>query len=189
MLYAGGVEWGRMCHSPRTRLKRFCVRLVTKWKEESGAELVEAALVIPILLMLLLGIVTFGRAYNVYQTMTRAAREGAKEAVKTPCAVYPNCVGSNTIYDGTSIRTTFVEPALAAANLDTTKITNYSTTYVLLDPNDPSPHICGLRLSFEYPYTFSFPFTGIAISTISFSTTVQMRLENQPSTCPVGNSF
>ncbi len=41
----------------------------------------EFALVAPILLLLLLGIVDFARAWNVYEVLTDAAREGAREAV------------------------------------------------------------------------------------------------------------
>jgi len=188
MLYAGGVERGRMCHLPKTLHRRFSVRLVTNWKEESGAELVEAAVVIPILLMLLLGIISFGRAWNTYQTITRAAREGAKQAVLTPCADSTYCPGA-TNYTATDIWTNFVNPVLQSAHLDTTKVTNPSITYVQLDPNDTVPHICGVRLKFDYPYTFSLPFTSVNLSTINLSTTVQMRLENQPATCPVGTSF
>ena len=47
---------------------------------ERGAELVEMAFALPILLTLLLGIIWFARAYNIYETMTRAAREGARVA-------------------------------------------------------------------------------------------------------------
>jgi Flp pilus assembly protein TadG len=188
MLHAGGVDRGRMCHLPRTRFRLYCVRLVTKWKEESGAELVEAAVVIPILLMLLLGIVTFGRAWNTYQTITRAAREGAKQAVLTPCADPTYCPGA-TNYTASDIWNNFVDPVLQSDHLDTTKVTNPAITYVQLDPNDVPPTVCGLRLSFQYPYTFSLPFTGINLSTITLSTKVQMRLENQPATCPVGTSF
>ena len=46
-----------------------------------GQALVEFALVIPILLLLLLGVVDFARAWNVYEVLTDAAREGAREAV------------------------------------------------------------------------------------------------------------
>jgi Flp pilus assembly protein TadG len=188
MLFAEGVERGRMCHSPRTRLKRFCVRLVTNWKEESGAELVEAALVLPILLMLLLGIVTFGRAWNVYETITRAAREGAKQAVLTPCAVSAYCAGA-TNYTATDIWTKFVYPVLQSDNLNTTKVASNSITYVQLDPSGTPPHVCGLQLKFNYPYTFSLPFTTLNLSTITLKTTVRMRLENQQATCPVGTSY
>jgi hypothetical protein len=148
-------------------------------------------MVIPILLMLLLGIISFGRAWNTYQTITRAAREGAKAAVLPPCALYSTggCPGSNSTYSSTDIWSNFVDPVLQSAHLDTAKVTNPSITYVLLDPNDPTPNICGLRLSFDYPYTFSLPFTSVNLTTINLSTTVQMRLEEQPATCPVGTSF
>lgn len=196
MLYAGGVDWGRMCHLPRTLFSRMSVRLVTNFKEESGAELVEAAVVIPLLLMLLLGIVSFGRAWNVYQTITRAAREGAKQAVLTPCAVSSYCPGATAYTADTDIWTQFIDPALESAGLvpsGTTgipsNVSNASMTYVLLDPNDPVPNICGVQISFQYPYTFSLPFTSVNLSTINLSTTVQMRLENQPATCPVGTSY
>jgi Flp pilus assembly protein TadG len=188
MLYAGGVEWGRMCHMPRTLLKRLSVRLVTKFREETGAELVEAAVVIPILLMLLLGIVTFGRAWNTYETITRAAREGAKEAVLTPCADSTYCSGA-TAYDATAIWTQFVNPVLDSANLDPNQMANKSITYVQMDPTATSPHVCGVELSFDYPYTFSLPFTSVNFSTITLTTRVQMRLENQPGTCPIGTSY
>jgi Flp pilus assembly protein TadG len=188
MLYAEGVERGLMCHSPRTHIRLFCVRLVTKWKEELGAELVEAALVLPILLMLLLGIVSFGRAYNVYQTITRAAREGAKQAVLTPCAVSIYCAGA-TNYTANDIWTNFVYPALQSDNLNTTKVTGTSLTYVQLDPTGTPPHVCGLQLRYNYPYTFSLPFTSLNLSTITLRTTVRARLENQPATCPVGTNY
>jgi Flp pilus assembly protein TadG len=185
MLYAGAVEGGGVCQYPRTRAGRNCVRVVTKWRDESGAELVEAALVLPLLLMLLLGIVTFGRAYNVYQTITRAAREGARELVMTGCAT---CADALTPPSASSVQTNYVNPALTASSLDPTKVTNYTSTYVYLDPNDPVPDICGVQISFKYPYTLSLPFTTLNLSTIKLSTTVQMRLETQPSTCNVGGA-
>lgn len=38
----------------------------------------EFALLVPVLIMLLLGILEFGRAYNIQTTLTNAAREGAR---------------------------------------------------------------------------------------------------------------
>ena len=43
-----------------------------------GAAAVELALVLPILLVLVFGIVDFGRAYNTKISLTQAAREGAR---------------------------------------------------------------------------------------------------------------
>ena len=49
-----------------------------KPKAEEGAALVEAALVMPFLLMLTLGIWTVARAWQVHNTMDHAVREGAR---------------------------------------------------------------------------------------------------------------
>lgn len=164
-----------------TVVRQLGLRLQAKCGDEAGAELVEAALVLPILLMLLLGIVAFGRAYNVYQTITRAAREGARELVLTTCAT---CSATGTYsYSASQIENNFVIPAIEASNIDANKIKNYKTTYVYLDPDDPTPYICGVQISFDYPYNLDIPFTTQRLSTLTLSTKVQMRLENQPSSC------
>lgn len=48
-------------------------------RDDRGAAMVEFAIVLPILLMLLLGIIEFGRAYNTQVSIQAAAREGARE--------------------------------------------------------------------------------------------------------------
>ncbi|HSL20293.1 MAG TPA: TadE family protein [Vicinamibacterales bacterium] len=52
---------------------------------ERGAALVEAAVTIPILLLVAVGIFEFGRAYQFWQVLTNAARESARYSV-TPNA-------------------------------------------------------------------------------------------------------
>lgn len=47
-------------------------------KSEKGQALLEIALVLPILIMLLFGIVEFGRVGHAYLTLNHAAREGAR---------------------------------------------------------------------------------------------------------------
>lgn len=49
-------------------------------KNEKGASAVEFALILPILIILVFGIVQFGIAYNNYIALTHAAREGARLA-------------------------------------------------------------------------------------------------------------
>ena len=49
--------------------------------DERGQSLVEFALVLPVLLLLLLGILEFGWLFNGQITLTSAAREGARTAV------------------------------------------------------------------------------------------------------------
>ena len=45
---------------------------------ERGGAAVEAAIVLPLLVLLVFGIVEFGRGYNANLTITHAAREGAR---------------------------------------------------------------------------------------------------------------
>ena len=47
-------------------------------RSDRGAAALEFALVIPLLLVLVLGIAEFGRAYNVQTTLSAAAREGVR---------------------------------------------------------------------------------------------------------------
>lgn len=50
-------------------------------RSEKGAALLEAAITIPMLLLIAVGIFEFGRAYQTWQVLTNAAREGARIAV------------------------------------------------------------------------------------------------------------
>lgn len=66
-----------------------------------GQSLVEFALVVPLLLLLLLGIVQFGFIFNSYVTLTNAAREGAREgtiyAYDTTLSKAQNDAGRNNL--------------------------------------------------------------------------------------------
>jgi Flp pilus assembly protein TadG len=50
-------------------------------RSESGQALVEFALVLPLLTVLLLGVIQFGILFNNYETLTDAARVGARAAI------------------------------------------------------------------------------------------------------------
>ncbi|NIP58341.1 MAG: hypothetical protein GWO00_10285 [Gemmatimonadetes bacterium] len=56
-------------------------RLVRRLRSEDGQALVEFALVVPILLLLILGLVEFARAWNTQQVLTDAAREALRNSV------------------------------------------------------------------------------------------------------------
>lgn len=170
---------------------------IREWREDCGAELVEAALVLPLLLMLLVGTVWLGRAYNVYQTITRAAREGARYAVLPSCATCnpanqmtetytsagttnsPACL-SNPTYEFTN----YVAPSLVASNLDpnnTVVQQTFCQQAVVMNPtSDSSSQQCGIEVSFTYPLQLAIPFTSLNASTINIPTSVTMRMENQP---------
>jgi len=50
-------------------------------RSEKGAALLEAAITVPIILLISVGIFEFGRAYQTQQVLVNAAREGARIAV------------------------------------------------------------------------------------------------------------
>ena len=56
-------------------------KLRRRRKGERGSELIEFALVFPMLLMVVLAIVDFGFLFQRYEVVTNAAREGARVAV------------------------------------------------------------------------------------------------------------
>jgi len=147
--------------------------------EERGAEIVEFAIVLAALLMLLIGIIWMGRAYNIYQTMTRAAREGARYAAAPTCAL---CATKNTLPDCTSQVKPVVDAALTAAALDTSN-TKYKATFncqngVTLNPGAVPPET-GVVVSFGYDVNLVIPFTTLNASTLTLATQVQMRQEQQ----------
>lgn len=52
-------------------------------RNQRGAALIETAITIPIVLLISVAIFEFGRAYQTWQVLTNAAREGARIAVIT----------------------------------------------------------------------------------------------------------
>ena len=94
---------------------------------DRGAAAVEFALLLPILLLIVFGIVDFGRAYNAQVTLTQAAREGVRLAAlnqpnvvsRTQSAAYP--------LTGVSVSVTACTPGSTA---DAVVRTTYSFSFV-----------------------------------------------------------
>jgi Flp pilus assembly protein TadG len=59
-------------------------RASTAGRRDAGAAAVEMALLMPLLLLLVFGIIDFGRMLNAQITVTEAAREGARAASLSP---------------------------------------------------------------------------------------------------------
>ena len=75
-----------MLHSLQSNARRLAA-------ETRGAEIAEAAAVLPLMFMMLLGIFWFGQAFSIYGAITRAAQEGARAGAVPICAT---CTGTNT---------------------------------------------------------------------------------------------
>ena len=141
--------------------------------EERGSELLEAALVVTILLTFLIGIIWIARAYNVYQTMNRAAREGAR------FAVLPSCASCGNAYPADTDVQAIIDAALVADSLDPLLVSPNPVTIqrnVVLNPGS-IPQQTGVVINFSYPFDLYLPFTPVQLTTLTLTTNVQMREE------------
>jgi TadE-like protein len=175
-------------------------RIAGKLGNTDGAEIAEAALVLPLVFMLLLGIVWFGRAFNIFSTIQQAAQQGAIFTARGTCVTcnndFPN---NNEVYDR-------VVAVLQSSNLDPKQINPSTDPGLLPCPSPPAPPgggcaqhkkiwvcrtvqlnptagltqplQCGSAVSFQYPYQFYLPFTSLNMQQIILSAQAQSRMEN-----------
>jgi len=170
-------------------------RIARKLESTDGAEIAEAALVLPLVFMLLLGIVWFGRAFNIYSTITQAAQQGAITAARASCATCTNAFPTNAevhsaIY--AVMRASSLDPAQIPTNSSPPNpmscvnppvaCTGTNITIcrqVLLNPAAGiQPAQCGTIVSFQYPFQFYLPFTSLNMQKIKMSAQAQSRMEN-----------
>jgi hypothetical protein len=116
-------------------------RIACQLGSADGAEIAEAALVLPLVFMLLLGAVWFGRAFNIYSTIQQAAQQGAVTAARATCAT---CTQANS-WGGTSFpgdgTVTGPNGTVTAAVGAVMKASNLDPTQILTSPN-PLPQFC-----------------------------------------------
>jgi Flp pilus assembly protein TadG len=87
-------------------------------RDDRGQALVEFALIMPFLLLLLIGIVEFGRGWNLHQVITDAAREGARKAVIFDPAITLDSVKNTVISAGASAGITIRPDSIVVTNWD-----------------------------------------------------------------------
>ena len=105
------------------------------------------AIVLPLLIILVFGLVTAARAYNAQVTLSHAAREGVRTLAITQDASAAGTAAKN-----------------AATSLDPAEISVTSTACVIGDP---------VELTLSYPFTYDIPLVGT--STLSLTSTGVMR--------------
>ena len=106
--------------------------MVNKSNSERGAAMVEFAIIAPLLLLLVFGIIEFGRAYNAQNSLTHAAREGAREYAITQDPVAGEATAK-----------------AAATSLNSSLIT---ATLSACDPGQPA------TVTLEYPFRLQIAF-------------------------------
>jgi Flp pilus assembly protein TadG len=114
------------------------------FKETAGQEIAEAAVVLPVLFLLIFGILWFARAYSIYSTLERAANAAAIAGAQSNCAT---CAITSV-----NVQTTIVNPIVSAAHLDPTQVTFRISQNVNL--NGTSPIATGTIVDLSYPFGF-----------------------------------
>jgi Flp pilus assembly protein TadG len=146
--------------------------------ETRGAELVEFAYVIWILMGLLILVFWCGRAYSVYQAVERAAREGARVYLASTCATCGNAQNDPTAT---------IDRVLSAASLDPAQAIpppTFTPNQVLVASNPPnSTQVSGVTVVVSYPLQLNMPLLSwfsanpAMVPSVTIRSTVSMRQE------------
>jgi hypothetical protein len=187
-------------HVPKMRAR------LAKLRSPEAAEIAEAALVMPVVFIFLLGIIWFGRAFNIYSTITQAAQQGALAAARSSCATCaaPTPPWGSTNFPGDATVANTVTAVMQASSLDTSQILSSASAGVpvfcaipsapagactttpnnikicreiLLNQTAQLP-VCGTTVSFQYPFQFYLPFTSLNLTQVVLSAQAQSRMEN-----------
>jgi Flp pilus assembly protein TadG len=129
-----------------------------------GQALVEFALLLPFLLLLLLGVIEMGRAWNVKQVLTDAAREGARLAVIANPSIKTTAQVDSAIYR-----------VVSRAGIDTTGLTiEYPDGF-----KTGTGHITGVTLSLPYQFVALHRLAALVTDNgvMTLRTTARMRNE------------
>jgi Flp pilus assembly protein TadG len=111
-----------------------------RFRSQKGAALLEAAITIPIILLICVGIFEFGRAYQTWQVLTNAAREGARLAclsgptdadVRTRVNTYLQNGGLTTLADS---RIVINRAAALGSSTGSLVQVNYPFSFMVLNP-------------------------------------------------------
>lgn len=95
---------------------------------ERGAAAVEFAIILPILIVLVLGVIEAGRAYNAQIKLTQAVREGARSSITAGSGGVAALVASRADLPGFSASNVSVTSCPAGGG-DTTVTANYPFTF------------------------------------------------------------
>lgn len=168
-VFVGGKKAGQAGHSDRiwvaighlggTLLQRYKRR--AKQTREPGQELVEFALVLPLLLIVLIGVFDLGRVFHANITLANATRAGARYATSFGHTVTAGAVTLNTV----EIRNRVQQEAQnSGITLDPTLITF----------NCPGACTQGGPLEVTATHDFQFLFNAFIGSGITLSHTTEM---------------
>jgi Flp pilus assembly pilin Flp len=101
-------------------------------RKDSGAAAVELALLLPLLLLIVFGIIDFGRALNAQLTLTQAAQDGARLAALNQLDVGPRTQAAAIGLTGVTV--TVMSPCLPGAGPSHDAVVRVSYTLSFATP-------------------------------------------------------
>lgn len=136
-------------------------------KSQQGQSVLEFAMVLPLMLLIVFGVIEFGRAYYQYNTLNKAIRDGARYMSKHIYSTsYRDSTKNLVVYGNTFGTGTPILPGLTTAKIVLTPDPSLAT---LASPPD------WLTLSVNaYPFSSLVP-SFIPMSSVTFSPSIQMR--------------
>jgi Flp pilus assembly protein TadG len=127
-------------------------------RDERGQTAVEFALIAPVLIILLLGIIQLGVAFHDYVTITDAARAGARKAITARFGAGSFDDAKQAVRD-------------SAAQLNQTQLDPQVT-----DPDGLTPGSL-VTVTVTYPYSINIPLFGLTVSSGNLTAVAKERLE------------
>jgi TadE-like protein len=148
-----------------------------------GQALVEMALVLPLLLMLVLGIIDFGAVFNSYHELRSASRDGARVAV-VDNGCFPGsvdntplrCPAGNTVQQLANLKADIRARATGLADRNTIAI---EVCYPAILPH-PLVGVDNVEVRLTYPASSLTGFFGFLLNGITLESKAVMRLEQAP---------
>jgi Flp pilus assembly protein TadG len=153
-------------------------------RNERGQAVIEMALTLPLLLLVVFGIIDFGFMFQRYESVTNAAREGARLGVLQGSAGYTATEAQNRALDyllASGLNGT-VRPC-GGAEVKNTMCAQMTTSTVTVAGSTPAKTVQQVRMIVEYDHEHSFVgpimqlFGGSAWGTIRLRSASTMRLE------------
>jgi Flp pilus assembly protein TadG len=124
-------------------------------KDEKGQNLIEFALVVPLLLVLVFGIAEYGRAWMTRNILTGAAREAVRVAAVSDAGIAAGITRANVVLASAGINSASVSVTPAAGPFEAVTAT----------------------ISYQFPLVLVGFIPGLNSPTITLTTTTTMRRE------------
>lgn len=173
--------------------------MIRRWRSESGQALVEMALVLPLLLLFLLGIITYGVYINATDAIQQATRVGVRTAAIGDTLGCPGDSAESQLAAGSpptvygAVDNQLTSDQWIAIGSGTSALPVISYAAIVGNQSNSQQNDVLMTLAYAYHPVFSFP--GLLPSTIEITDTYQMMVQTaQPpnattTTEPTGSPY